>query len=49
MDQAERTREEIDGLLIESWGGFLIEAKFHKEPLNIDPVYRLHVAVHGPN
>lgn len=38
-------REQDDGLIVQGWQGFLIESKFEKEPVGIDPIFRLHLLV----
>jgi hypothetical protein len=42
MKESERTKEEIDGLIIDGWQGFLVESKFQAKPVDIDPIMRLH-------
>ncbi len=35
--------EEIDGLVYDGWQGFLVETKYEKDPVSIDPIFRLHL------
>lgn len=45
MSESGRTREEIDGLVFESWHGFLLESKYQKEGIDFGPIARLHILV----
>ena len=35
--------EEIDGLVFDGWQAFLIETRYERQRVNIDPIFRLHV------
>ncbi len=50
MTQAgDMVRGQNDGLILDGWRGFLVQSKFEKGPIDIDPFYRLHVLVeHRP-
>ena len=37
--------EQVDGLVFDGWAAFLVESKFQAEPIDIDPIYRLHFLV----
>ncbi len=43
MAGSRRTQEELDGLIFMGWQGFLIEAKNERDPVAIDPIFRLHL------
>lgn len=40
---AAQIREEIDGLVLDRWQGFLVEAKFWRDGVDFGPIARLHV------
>ncbi len=35
--------EEIDGLVFDGWQAFLVEAKYERHRVGIDPIFRLHL------
>ena len=37
------TLEEIDGLVYDKWQGFLVESKYQRRKVTIDPIFRLHL------
>ncbi len=39
------TLEQVDGIILEGWAGFLIESKFQAAGVDVDPIYRLHFLV----
>jgi len=42
-DEDARIREEIDGLVMDRWQGFLVEAKYWRDGVDFGPIARLHV------
>ncbi len=40
-----RILEQIDGLIISGWQGFLVESKFWKDPVDVGPIFTLHARV----